>query len=171
MHQAEILLVGRFMAAIPISTVIGAPLSGWILGLDGVWGLAGWQWLFIVEGVPTVLLGLVVMFYLTDGPEKADWLAADERDWLIDRLQRERMVREAHGRHSLWEALRHPRGLVLGLVYFRHRGGRLWTRLLAADDRQGIWRHRSSDRFHHGDTLRCRRRCRCDLAASFRPDA
>jgi MFS family permease len=53
-----------------------APLSGWILELDGVWGLAGWQWLFICEGVPTVLLGLVVMFYLTDGPEKAHWLAA-----------------------------------------------------------------------------------------------
>ena len=68
-------MVGRFMTAIPISTVIGAPLSGWILGLDGVWGLAGWQWLFICEGVPTVLLGLVVMFYLTDGPEKAHWLA------------------------------------------------------------------------------------------------
>ena len=111
-------MVGRFMAAIPISTVIGAPLSGWILGLDGVWGLAGWQWLFICEGVPTVLLGLVVMVYLTDGPEKAHWLAADERDWLIDRLRRERMVREAHARHTLWQALAHPRVLVLSLVYF-----------------------------------------------------
>jgi len=56
------------------------------------------------------------MFYLTDGPAKAHWLAADERDWLIDRLRRERMVREAHGRHTLWEALAHPRVLVLGSV-------------------------------------------------------
>jgi ACS family tartrate transporter-like MFS transporter len=111
-------MVGRFMTAIPISTVIGAPLSGWILGLDGVWGLAGWQWLFICEGVPTVLLGLVVMFYLTDGPEEAHWLAADERDWLIDRLRRERLVREAHARHTLWQALAHPRVLALSLVYF-----------------------------------------------------
>jgi D-galactonate transporter len=111
-------MVGRFMAAIPISTVIGAPLSGLILGLDGVWGLKGWQWLFICEGLPTVLLGLVVIFYLTDGPEKAKWLAADERNWLIDRLRREQMVREAHARHSLLQALAHPRVLVLSLVYF-----------------------------------------------------
>jgi MFS transporter, ACS family, tartrate transporter len=111
-------MVGRFMAAVPISTVIGAPLSGLILGLDGVWGLRGWQWLFICEGVPTVLLGLVVMFYLTDGPEKAHWLDADERAWLTDRLRRERMVRESHAQHTLWQALKHPRVLVLSLIYF-----------------------------------------------------
>src|SRR6516225_7056105 len=102
-------MVGRFMTAIPISAVIGAPLSGLILGMDGIWGLRGWQWLFICEGVPTVLLGLVVIFYLTDGPEKASWLDADERNWLIDRLRRERMVREAHAKHTLWEVLKHPR--------------------------------------------------------------
>jgi MFS transporter, ACS family, tartrate transporter len=111
-------MVGRFMVAIPISTVIGAPLSGLILGMDGVLGLKGWQWLFIFEGIPTVLLGLVVMFYLTDGPQKASWLEPDERDWLVDRLRRERMVRDAHARHTLWEALSHPRVLVLSLVYF-----------------------------------------------------
>jgi MFS transporter, ACS family, tartrate transporter len=111
-------MVGRFMAAIPISTVIGAPVSGLILGMDGIWGLRGWQWLFICEGLPTVLLGLVVMFYLTDGPDKAIWLKADERGWLIDRLRRERMIREAHGKHTLWEALAHPRVLVLSVVYF-----------------------------------------------------
>jgi MFS transporter, ACS family, tartrate transporter len=80
--------------------------------------LRGWQWLFIFEGIPTVLLGLIVMFYLTDGPAKAAWLTPDERAWLIDRLQRERAVREAHGRHTLWQALSHPRVLVLSLVYF-----------------------------------------------------
>ena len=111
-------MVGRFMTAIPISAVIGAPLSGLILGMDGIWGLRGWQWLFICEGVPTVLLGLVVMFYLTDGPEKASWLDADARAWLIDRLRRERMVREAHAKPTLWEALKHPRVLLFGLVYF-----------------------------------------------------
>ena len=111
-------MVGRFMTAIPISAVIGAPLSGLILGMDGIWGLRGWQWLFICEGVPTVLLGLVVMFYLTDGPEKASWLDADARAWLIDRLRRERTVREAHAKHTLREALKHPRVLLFGLVYF-----------------------------------------------------
>ena len=63
------------MAAIPISAVIGSPVSGLILGMDGIWGLKGWQWLFICEGLPTVLLGLVVVLYLTDGPEKASWRA------------------------------------------------------------------------------------------------
>jgi D-galactonate transporter len=111
-------MVGRFMVAIPISAVIGAPLSGLILGMDGIWGLRGWQWLFICEGLPTVLLGLVVIFYLTDGPDKASWLGASESRWLIDRLHRERMVREAHARHTLWEALKHPRVLLLGVVYF-----------------------------------------------------
>jgi MFS transporter, ACS family, tartrate transporter len=111
-------MVGRFMVAIPISAVIGAPLSGLILGMDGIWGLRGWQWLFICEGLPTVLLGLVVMFYLTDGPDKASWLDASESRWLIDRLRRERMVREAHASHTLWEALKHPRVLLLGFVYF-----------------------------------------------------
>jgi ACS family tartrate transporter-like MFS transporter len=111
-------MVGRFMVAIPISAMIGAPVSGLILSMDGIWGLRGWQWLFICEGLPTVLLGLVVMFYLTDGPEKADWLDADESGWLIDRLRRERMVREAHAKHTLWEALKHPRVLMLSLVYF-----------------------------------------------------
>ena len=111
-------MVGRFMTAIPISAVIGAPLSGLILGMDGIWGLRGWQWPFICEGVPTVLLGLVVMFYLTDGPEKASWLDADARAWLIDRLRRERTVREAHAKPTLWEALKHPRVLLFGLVYF-----------------------------------------------------
>jgi MFS transporter, ACS family, tartrate transporter len=111
-------MVGRFMLAIPISTVIGAPLSGLILGMDGILGLRGWQWLFIFEGVPTVLLGLVVMFYLTDGPAKANWLEADERAWLIDRLGRERTLRESHGKHTLWQALSHPRVLTLSMAYF-----------------------------------------------------
>jgi MFS transporter, ACS family, tartrate transporter len=69
--------------------------------LRGV-GLKGWQWPFICAGVPTVLLGLVVLFYLTDGPEEASWLDSNERAWLSDRLRRERMVRESHARHCLW---------------------------------------------------------------------
>jgi nitrate/nitrite transporter NarK len=86
--------------------------------MDGIWGLRGWQWLFICEGLPTVLLGVVVILHLTDGPEEASWLQADERDWLIDRLHCERLVREAHGKHTLWEALAHPRVIVLSLAYF-----------------------------------------------------
>src|SRR6201993_45382 len=79
-------IMGWFMAAIPISTIVGAPVSGMILGLDGVLGLHGWQWLYILEGVPAVILAILVPFVLTDTPERAKWLAPDARAWLIARL-------------------------------------------------------------------------------------
>ena len=75
-------IVGYFMAAIPLSTVIGAPVSGLLLYLHGGLGLAGWQWLFIIEAVPAIILAFVVFFYLTDRPADATWLAPDERAWL-----------------------------------------------------------------------------------------
>jgi MFS family permease len=111
-------VVGYFMVAIPVSTVIGAPLSGFILGLDGWLGLRGWQWLFIFEGVPSVILAGFVLAYLTDGPADAHWLAPEERHWLAARLEQERRSREAIVKFTLWEALAHPRVLLLGLVYF-----------------------------------------------------
>ena len=111
-------IVGNFMAAIPVSSVIGAPFSGWILGLNGVFGLAGWQWLFIIEGVPAILLSAVVLFYLTDGPAQASWLAPEERAWLTGRLAEERRQRETIVHFTFWKALASPRVLLLGLVYF-----------------------------------------------------
>jgi MFS transporter, ACS family, tartrate transporter len=72
-------IVGYFMAAIPLSTVIGAPISGALLYLHGGLGLAGWQWLFVIEAVPAIILAGVVFFYLTDRPADAAWLAPDER--------------------------------------------------------------------------------------------
>ena len=63
----------------PVSTVIGAPISGLLLGLDGVMGFKGWQWLFIIEGIPSLLLGVVSWFYLTDRPGKADWLTSEQK--------------------------------------------------------------------------------------------
>ena len=71
--------LAAFAIAVPVSTVIGAPISGLLLGLDGMMGLKGWQWLFIIEGIPSVLLGIVTWFYLTDQPEKADWLQKNRR--------------------------------------------------------------------------------------------
>jgi MFS transporter, ACS family, tartrate transporter len=111
-------IIGYFMAAIPLSTVIGAPLSGWLLGLDGLMGLKGWQWLFILEAVPALILSVVVFFYLTDRPMDATWLAADERAWLVARLQHEHTKRETARRYSVREALLNPRVLALSLVYF-----------------------------------------------------
>ena len=111
-------IIGSFMAAIPLSTVIGAPVSGLLLGLDGFFGLKGWQWLFLLEAAPALILSVVVFFYLTDRPADATWLKPDERAWLVARLQQERTRRETARRYSVAQALLNPKVLALGLVYF-----------------------------------------------------
>ena len=111
-------IVGYFMAAIPLSTVIGAPISGLLLTLHGAGGLAGWQWLFIIEAVPAVILSGFVFFYLTDKPADATWLAADERRWLNERLTLERKQREAVQEFTVRQALVNPHVIGLSLVYF-----------------------------------------------------
>jgi len=82
--------IAAFMTAVPVTGLIGGPLSGALLELDGFHGLAGWQWLFLVEGLPAVVLGTSVMFYLDDRPETTQWLAPEERDWLVETLAAER---------------------------------------------------------------------------------
>jgi MFS transporter, ACS family, tartrate transporter len=111
-------IIGYFMAAIPLSSVIGAPVSGLLLGLDGMSGLAGWQWLFILEAAPALVMAVAVFFYLTDRPADAAWLAPDERDWLVARLGAERKQREAAHDMTVFQALANPRVLLLSLVYF-----------------------------------------------------
>jgi ACS family tartrate transporter-like MFS transporter len=111
-------IVGYFMAAIPLSTVIGAPISGILLYLHGGFGLAGWQWLFIIEAVPAIILAVVVLFYLTDRPTDATWLTQDERDWLSAKLAEERRQREAVREYTVMEVLFNPRVIGLSLVYF-----------------------------------------------------
>src|SRR4030088_1270271 len=88
-------IVGYFMAAIPLSTVIRAPISGALLYLHGGLGLAGWQWLFVIEAVPAIILAGVIFFYLTDRPADAAWLAPDERAWVPERLEPEPRPRRA----------------------------------------------------------------------------
>jgi MFS transporter, ACS family, tartrate transporter len=111
-------IVGYFMAAIPLSTVIGAPISGVLLYLHGGLGLAGWQWLFIIEAVPAIILAFVVFFYLTDRPADATWLSPDEREWLSQRLELEQRQRRAVQDYSVVQALVNPRVLGLSMVYF-----------------------------------------------------
>jgi MFS transporter, ACS family, tartrate transporter len=111
-------IVGYFMAAIPLSTVIGAPISGLLLTMHGLGGLAGWQWLFIIEAVPAIILSGVVFFYLTDRPADAAWLTAEERNWLAERLTLERKQREAVQDFTVAQALFNPRVIGLSLVYF-----------------------------------------------------
>ena len=97
-----------FLIAIPLSGAIGGPLGGWLLGFNGVLGLTGWQWLFLVEGVPSILLGFVVLSYMTEKPEDAHWLPENQRTWLVGQLQRERETSPAaHGMPPL-RALVHP---------------------------------------------------------------
>ena len=115
--------VSWFMLAIPLSTVIGSPLAGFILELDGSHGLTGWQWLFLLEGVPPILLGFVVLAYLTDSPDKAKWLAADERRWLTERVRAEqRAAQQKHGL-GIRAALLHPTVWVLGFIIFACQTG------------------------------------------------
>jgi MFS transporter, ACS family, tartrate transporter len=110
-------IIGLFMFAIPISTVIGAPISGLILGLDGFEGLHGWQWMFLIEAVPALLMSLFVLYYLTDRPRHATWLAPEESRWLQDRLDAERATREREGAASWLKSMLDPRVIALGLVY------------------------------------------------------
>ena len=110
--------LAAFAIAVPVSTVIGAPASGLLLGLDGAMGLKGWQWLFIIEGVPSVLLGIVTWFYLTDRPERADWLTAEQKAWLASKLNAEIAAKQAAKRLTLGEALSSPKVIMLSLVYF-----------------------------------------------------
>src|ERR1700728_694825 len=110
--------LAAFAIAVPVSTVIGAPVSGLLLGLDGAMGLKGWQWLFIIEGVPSVLLGIVTWFYLTDRPERADWLTAEQKAWLASKLNAEIAAKQAAKHLTLGEALSSPKVIMLSLVYF-----------------------------------------------------
>jgi len=108
--------VSWFMMAIPLSIVIGGPLAGVLLGMDGRLGLAGWQWLFLVEGLPAILLGFVVFFFLDDRPEDARWLGAGEKAWLVREIRSEQQhARERH-QVGILAALRHPVVWALGFI-------------------------------------------------------
>ena len=111
-------IVGYFMAAIPLSSAIGSPISAWTLGLDGASGLRGWQWLFIVEALPSIVLGVVTFFYLTDRPADASWLDPEGRRWLQRRLALEDRRREHVSPASALASLTDARVLALSLVYF-----------------------------------------------------
>jgi ACS family tartrate transporter-like MFS transporter len=121
-----------FMAAAPISVALGSPVSGALLEMHGLLGLRGWQWMFLIEAIPAAVLGVVTLFYLTDRPEKAGWLQDDERQWLVDEMEREHAAKPALARapHNPLKALVDPRILALSLVYFGTSAG-LYT--------LGIW--------------------------------
>ncbi|HEV2199121.1 MAG TPA: MFS transporter [Bryobacteraceae bacterium] len=109
--------VALFMTAIPISQLIGAPVSGLLMRVH--WqGLSGWRWLLILEGVPAIVFGVVTIFYLTDWPRDARWLEKDERDWITDELEREKQAKRAVRSLTVWRALRNPDVVKLTLAAF-----------------------------------------------------
>src|SRR5882724_5442197 len=113
-----------FTLANPIATVIGGPISGAILTTTGSSGLLrSWQWLFLLEGVPAAVLGVVVAFVLKDRPEEAPWLTDEERAVLVRRIADDRARRVVQERLSLWHGLTNPRILLLGVIYFGCIGG------------------------------------------------
>jgi len=106
-----------FYAAMPLSYVIGSPLAGVLLGLSWL-GLRGWRWLFILEGIPAILLGLVALVYLTDWPREAHWLRPEERDWIAAQLDQEKKAIKSVRSYSVWQALGHRDVILLTLCYF-----------------------------------------------------
>jgi sugar phosphate permease len=109
--------VARFMSAIPIGFMIGGPIAGSLLEVHWL-NLSGWRWLFLLEGVPAILLGIATIFYLPDRPRDARWLPNDERDWIEKRLAEERAAKAHVERMSVGQALRHPAVLILTAALF-----------------------------------------------------
>jgi sugar phosphate permease len=109
--------VAFFYAANPLSYVVGSPLAGLLLGLSWL-GMRGWRWLFIIEGVPAVLLGIITLWYLTDWPRLAKWLPDDEKLWITTELQCEKEAKKQRHSYSVWQALRHRDVLLLTACYF-----------------------------------------------------
>ena len=114
-HRARI--NSGFTLALPIAVASGAPVSTALLGLNGLWGLAGWQVMYIVEAIPTVMIGIAVFFYLTDKPSEARWLHPEERDWLTERMSHERRQIEAHHGFDMLRAFYDPKVIMLSLNY------------------------------------------------------
>src|SRR5438270_3516954 len=120
LHRARI--VAGFMAAVPISIGLGSPVSTSFLELDGVFGLAGWKWLFLGEAAPAVIFGILCFFFLTDRPHNATWLSDDERLWLDGEMQKERKTLAEHRAFSVLETLWNPRVLALAAIHFGQAG-------------------------------------------------
>jgi ACS family tartrate transporter-like MFS transporter len=112
--------------AVPAASLIGSPLAGWLLGVHW-WSLAGWRWLFILEGIPAVVLGIITIFYLTDWPSQAHWLPGDERDWLVNELQAELQAKKKVRDYTTLQAFCDRRILKLIVAFFLALTGALGT--------------------------------------------
>jgi ACS family tartrate transporter-like MFS transporter len=120
-HRSAV--TAMFMAAAPIAGLIGSPVSGALMQLNGMLGLHGWQWLFLVEGFPALVLGFITFSFLTDRPAGAAWLTAEERDWLSSVIEQEQSGMKDPRSHSAWLALADWKVLALSLAYFGTSAG------------------------------------------------
>lgn len=116
-YQDRAKAVAFFYAANPLSYVIGSPLAGLLLGLSWL-GMRGWRWLFIIEGIPAIVLGIITIWYLTDWPEQASWLPDDEKRWITTELEQETKAKQSRHSFRIWEALRHRDVILLTACYF-----------------------------------------------------
>jgi len=113
-YRARIIAI--FMVSIPVASFIGSPVSALLLELNGLLGLKGWQWLFLLEAIPTVLLGAACLWILTDRPDRAKWLTAEQRAWLAGRIEEDGARKSAIGHLSVWQLLRNRHFLVMAMV-------------------------------------------------------
>jgi len=113
-------------AAVPAASLVGSPVAGWLLGVHWL-QLAGWRWLFILEGIPAIVLGVITLFYMTDRPEHARWLPADERDWLVNKLQQELQAKKRIRNYTIGAAFTDRRILPLIAAWFLALTGSLGT--------------------------------------------
>ena len=106
-----------FIAAIPFASVVGSLLASWLLKVH--WsGIAGWRWIFIVEGIPPIILGIVTLVYLTDRPQQARWLPEDERNWIMRELEAELRAKKNARQYTIWQVFRDKQVLLLVLLHF-----------------------------------------------------
>jgi MFS transporter, ACS family, tartrate transporter len=114
----RVTVLGIFILAQPVSNALGAPVSGLLLQMDGIWGLQGWQWLYIIEGIPAIILGILTPILMTDRPSHARWLADDEREWLTTTMDDE-LARHQKGQpHHFLAGLKDPRTIAYSALYF-----------------------------------------------------
>jgi D-galactonate transporter len=116
-NQDRAKAVAVFYAANPLSYVIGSPIAGLLLGISWL-GLKGWRWLFVMEGIPAIIFGVITIFYLTDWPHQAKWLPDDERAWISEQVRQEKEAKKRVHSYTVWEALRQRDVVLLTLCYF-----------------------------------------------------
>lgn len=116
-NQDKAKAVAMFMTALPFANIFGSPISGLILGVNWL-GFSGWRWVFILEGIPAVILGIITIYYLPDKPKDAKWLENEEKEWITSELENEKSAKKALKHYTISEAFKHRNIILLAIAYF-----------------------------------------------------